>query len=1031
MEMPKYNYPVSLIPGGCPQFLDYAFNLEELDSKVIRFNRIFKEEGVEQPSEVEGRHNFVLRCLEEDDNGQLVDQLSQARLSSFDYEIDSRKCLDMYLNQWFPLPLLRVKEMKRADGSSMFELGPSNWCRCRLVRVGENTLRMVLVYDTTVETPPEGDIHYHALSPNDVAANAVYALAWHVRDNTWFLNSPWVDRWLFSIYEKWQKGNKRHNQDAEYAMSYLANYLTLLELLHRFVPELKVKVINPDRDIPVDVDLIIDIGNSRTTGILVETLPQTLTDLNNSYLMQIRDLSQPENIYTEPFATRVEFSEALFGDDAYSKLSGRKTSAFNWPSAVRMGPEAARLATKARSAEGSTGMSSPKRYLWDERMWKPTWRYNTGGGYEPMVTRGSFAQQVNHMGTPLSCFDDAAIARNPLYRNQEREIAFESQFTRSSIMMFLMAEVIIHTLVTINSPAQRGRRELSDLPRRLRRIVFTVPSSMPIAEQRIYRRWVNFAVRTVWQAFGWQQWYVAGNSRVRHNSSDYRQNPECHCNWDEASCTHLVYLYNEIVHKFHGDAHYFFNMLGRMRDEYGNSMRIASIDVGGGTTDLSIATYTLDNDERSAARLRPHLELRDGFNVAGDDILRSVINQHIVPAIGIAADSYGIVNVRNFLSQCFGRDVLDSSQEQRNLRSQFARQIAAPAGLAVLGVYEKADPMLGTVGQFVLGDFFSDGQGSTLSGKRAETMPFELAPRPNQAVIDYVEKAANKAALSNPDALGHGFDLMGVVVPMDPQQVERTVKEVMGRILADLCEVIYLYSCDVLLLTGRPSKLHGIIAAAVARLPVPVDRIIPMCKYRVGRWYPFVDAEGNISDPKTTVSMGAILCALSEGHLEGFSFATQDLRLTSTARYIGEMDTYGQITRAKVWFEIDVESNAEQEMQHEVLLNGPLFAGFRQFPIERWPTTRFYLMDFATEEDRRQAAAGGNLPYKVAMGFLLKEIDPENTSQEYDEGDLFVIDVVDSKGNQPRGGKKAIDLRLQTMALDEGYWLDTGVLFSL
>jgi hypothetical protein len=540
---------------------------------------------------------------------------------------------------------------------------------------------------------------------------------------------------------------------------------------------------------------------------------------------------------------------------------------------------------------------------------------------------------------------------------------------------------------------------------------------------------VRLAVRAVWSALGWQEWYAPDNARGRGESRDYRQNPACHCNWDEASCTHLVYLYNEISHKFHGDAHYFFNLKGKKRPEFPPyaSLRIASIDVGGGTTDLSIATYTLDNDERSSTRIRPHLEMRDGFNVAGDDILRSLIVHHLLPPIGTAAGRSGVGNVRHFLSSCFGRNVLDSSQEQRSLRSQFARQIAAPAGLALLKLYEDSDPILNTQGQFILGDFFSDGQGQSLSGKNTALLPFDLAPRPNQAVIDYVEQEARKAARGSEDS---PFRLMETVIPLDPAGIEHTIKEVIGRILADLSEVIYLYNCDVLLLAGRPSRLHGIIAATVAKLPVAADRIIPMCQYRVGRWYPFVDALGNISDPKTTVSMGAILCALAEGHLEGFSFATQELRLISTARYIGEMDTFGQITRAKEWFAVDEGADPGRQLEKTIRLSGPLSIGFRQFPIERWPTSRFYLLDFASEEDRRLASSSGNLPYQVRIGLQLKEIDPQSGPQEYDEGSLFVMEVMDSKGNQPRGGSKAISLRLQTMPLDEGYWLDTGVLFN-
>ena len=1028
MEMPRYTFPVTLIPGGCPQFLDFAVDFAALDQRVIRFSRSFREER-RPGTQGEGRENFLLHCIQEDENGRWIDEITGAPSPASTYEVDSRKCLDTFFDQWVPLPILRVRDMKRPDGEPMFEMGPSNWARCRLVRPkdGSQNVRVILVFDTTVEEPPQGEERYFALSPNDVAANAVFSLAWHVRDNTWFLNSPWVDRWLFSLRESWLAESRRRPGDSPFVMEYLANYLTFLDMLRRVLPDTRVRVINPDRDTPVDVDLILDIGNSRTTGILVETPPQRVTNLNNSYLLQIRDLSEPENIYTEPFATRVEFAEAFFGDDAYSKLSGRRSPAFPWPSAVRMGPEAARLSTRAKCAEGTTGMSSPKRYLWDERIWKPTWRFNTGGSYEPMVTRGSFAKQVNHMGTPLSSFDDPSIARNPLYREQEREIAFESQFTRSSLMMFLMGEVIIQTLVTINSPAQRGRRELSDLPRRLRRIVFTVPSGMPIAEQRIYRRWVNFAVRTVWQALGWEEWYTPPRSRQQPDRRDYRQSPETRCSWDEASCTQLVYLYNEIVHKFHGDAHHFFRLAGKERPAYSPypSLRVASIDIGGGTTDLSIATFSLDNDESSTARVRPHLEVRDGFNVAGDDILRSVINDCLLTAIAKAASDQGIESTRHLLGECFGRDVIDNSQENRNLRAQFARQLAAPVGLALLSAYEKSDPLHGSAMTFTLREFFDIplDPWSDAEEEPNRSLPFDKAPPPSKAVVDYVEKAVHKAAPSS------AFSLMDVPVTLSPAVIENSIQNTMTRILSDLCEVIHIYNCDALLLSGRPSKLRGVINTVLSRLPVPVDRIVPMCEYRVGRWYPFVDHLGMITDPKTTVSMGAILCALAEGHLEGFSFAASALALSSTARYIGEIDTNAQLTNPKVWFEVDVTSGKEQDLEKEIQFTGPLSVGFRQFPIERWPTTRFYLLDFATEEDRR-LASGGKLPYTVTLRFLQRGVDEYTAQGEQDEGELSILSIVDSQGNEPRGGRKAIEVRLQTLPLDEGYWLDTGVLIS-
>ena len=81
-----------------------------------------------------------------------------------------------------------------------------------------------------------------------------------------------------------------------------------------------------------------------------------------------------------------------------------------------------------------------------------------------------------------------------------------------------------------------------------------------------------------------------------------------------------------------------------------------------------------------------------------------------------------------------------------------------------------------------------------------------------------------------------------------------------------------------------------------------------MRDFRVGSWYPFADNRGEITDPKTTVVVGAILCALSEGHLEGFSFDTGSLFLKSTARFIGAMDAGGQIRQGQVWFEADTDN---------------------------------------------------------------------------------------------------------------------------
>src|SRR5450432_344512 len=89
---------------------------------------------------------------------------------------------------------------------------------------------------------------------------------------------------------------------------------------------------------------------------------------------------------------------------------------------------------------------------------------------------------------------------------------------------------------------------------------------------------------------------------------------------DEASATQLVYLYTMVKEIFGGSAAEFLGLSiprpGAPRAE----VRIASIDIGGGTTDLMVASYTLDR-----GALAPRQLHREGPKLAGDDLLREVI----------------------------------------------------------------------------------------------------------------------------------------------------------------------------------------------------------------------------------------------------------------------------------------------------------------------------------------------------------------------------------------------------------------------
>ncbi len=81
--------------------------------------------------------------------------------------------------------------------------------------------------------------------------------------------------------------------------------------------------------------------------------------------------------------------------------------------------------------------------------------------------------------------------------------------------------------------------------------------------------------------------------------------------WDEASCTRLVYLYTEVARNFGGDARRFFQVAGKKRGKAGDgTLTIASIDVGGGTTDLIVNNYRLEGAGASVT-LFPEQKFRE------------------------------------------------------------------------------------------------------------------------------------------------------------------------------------------------------------------------------------------------------------------------------------------------------------------------------------------------------------------------------------------------------------------------------------
>jgi hypothetical protein len=978
---------VTLVPQSGIQFLDLRFNIEALDKET----RQFWEQPL-APGQYDPRGALVnLKQLARDEQGRWIDPATGIEPNEDEtYPISRPKAFEAFLNQWIPLPYLRVDDAQaRAD--EVRQQGPTNWARIRIVPLAapdedDNTHAIVLAFDTALRESRMSP--FPGLAPEDSRRGSTFALRAARDAIAWFLNQEWLALWLREvILEFVRRGWKGKGEPPQgRPVEHFARYLALLDIIAdaALLPAVKlVDVVSetvPYR--PIEVDLVLDIGNSRTCGVLVEHGGGAT--LNNSFPLQLRDTERPHLVYAKPFESRVEFGIASFGRDALARRSG--AAGFQWPSPIRVGPEAMRLAAAARGNQGATGLSSPKRYLWDERATTQVWRANgidptDGVTVEPPVT-GSFMRYVSQDGEVLR-----ARRRG---RRADAGPAQRANFSRSSLMSFLLTEVLMHAVSQINSVQSRYARSFPEVPRRLSRILLTMPPAMPLAEQRIFRDRAQGAARLAWDLMGWTQ------QTGRHVPAE----PRIVANLDEATATQLVFLYTEVAQRLRGDPNAFFELTGRRRPErYGDtpSLRIASIDIGGGTTDLMICTYV----SRHGQEITPDQNFREGFRLAGDEILRDVIESIVLPQLEAALATAGVIDAKALLQQVLGGERGDQSEAERHLQRQFVSQVLEALGLAIIHAYE-------AVSEPTANEILRASIAVLLKGRLVE------------APVAFFVRQAERAGARD-------FDPLAVEISARADDVDKSIKQAIGETLGFLSEVVHAFDCDWLLVAGRPSRLRAVMETLIARLPVAPHRIVGMHRYVAGAWYPFRDPAGRIDDPKTTAAVGAMLSARAEGGVEGFLLRASQLGMKSTAKYLGRMDLSGKLPRANVLL-VDPDrvksaggnGKDAEEVVFQVELRAPISIGFRQLDLERWPVSRLYKLEYTSPDIVPRL----RLPLRINV--RRAEIDPEARDTEELREEFKVDEIEDAEGDRQSPG--IVTLRLQTEASEAGYWRDTGVL---
>ncbi len=932
-----------------------------------------------------------------------INSLQSFRVKDPNDTFSQINAFELLLDKWLPMPMFKCE----SDGIS--DKAPLAWCRLKITRLGQvnkkglERYRLIWAFDTQIsEDGLSADIRPY-LGHLD---HAEYAMCNKADLLLGFMSSG-NNFHAFSDYIASLLGIDLSKEDSR---KYKAYYIYFLNFIRLSGGAPVVTLHNkPQSDIPVD--LVLDIGNSRTCGILFED-----GEFTKGKMLELRDLTTPNVTYeNKTFDMRIAFRKADFGGDIV--LSEKM---FTWYSFVRIGEEARKLVYQSLEEEGlsekTTNYSSPKRYLWDTKKYAGQWEnlVTTDDPYNVVLSNDisipTLSELFNEDGTYAPDKEEDAL--NFMDFNKS-----EHHYSRSSLMTFAYIEIFQHALSQINSVKYREMWGNIDCRRYIRDIIITAPTAMPLKEQAFLRKSAADAFDAIRRCIpSIRPVKITPDADSLKITDDYAEINRRVWSYDEASCCQLVYLFAEIAQRYSGEINKFFELKGHVRPElveegYTNkALTIGTIDIGAGTTDIIICSYEYEGEGN--CKITPTPLFWDSFYLAGDDILHNLVQNIVIegkdhkdPNLGNIAsaltarilaltneelaalpccknivyrnkvhDIMSTLNdeerkhklvafASNLVHDFFGTDSSMMSFKNRRCRNDFNTQISVPIAQRMMELLRTHRPSR----LYSFEELFSD-----------------LKPAPY--LLDYF-------------ADHFGFRFEEISWRYDPKEVSEIVKSTMEPLMKQLALVLYTQHCDIIVLAGRPTSLDPITELFIKYVPTAPDRLIRLNEYRVGHWFPTADGQGYFYDQKSVVAVGGMVGhAASTTGLKGLvlDFSKMIKKMKSTANYIGEYNSRRQqVTQA-----ILSPNNASASITSSVF---PVYLGCRQFDSSIYQARPLYAI--------YNHSNASTLQIRLSRSF--------NEDKEL----LMIEEATDSEF---RNRKNDVELVLQSIVDDGKHWLDKG-----
>ena len=914
----------------------------------------------------------------------LIDNEMQAEGDVFKMTFaDRTNTLSSFENKWLPLPYFFKRSEKK------YRFGPLNWSRFKIVPIssgndGIKRYKVLLAFDTRTEKTATKYDEYPVFPDQfatemnfDVCKNEFLLMDFCSPSKEW----EYVNNYLFKLVnsELSSVNDIKSGRKLNYIASYylLINYIASKDLF----PSVKM---HKDYDVIVkDVDMVVDIGNSRTTALLVED-NSNFNQVNQLQLMNYTSLDCEANneivYYLEPFDMRLAFRKVNFG-----KFGIQGSKQFEHPSFVRLGMEANYLIHKAtevgENQEKLSTLSSPKRYLWDGRKSDEEWEFIVleGEDHNHILYIAGLSEQLSSDGQVIGGHSGGQ----------------SYHYSRRSLMTFAFLEMLVQAQIQINSEKYRNDRGDVNTPRKVRRIIVTCPTAMSKIERDSLVKCAEDAVKLL----------------NRFNQSPYEvdiipaapsfRDTESKWFYDEATCSQLVYIYGEIGYKYKGAGEEFFNLYGK-NDSIKNQqeLTIGSLDIGAGTSDLMISKYSYKKGDLTT--ITPDPLFYDSFYYAGDEMLHDLIKKVMFfspnSAFRKQLKHKSETEYRQMLRDFFGPDYTGQTVADRQLRRDINLQYSVP-----------------------LMYYFLELLSSNAKDRNVWYKDVFIDLPPNERVRSGFEKF-------------FGFPLEDLEWEFNKKDIIDVVTKSFEPLLKKIATIMHSYRCDIVLLSGRPASLSPIRDIFLKYYSVSPNRLILLNNYYVGHWYPFSNNTGYIANPKTIVAMGALVSyyATSLGNLDRFVIdkSRLDENLKSVIDYIhssrlSEEDKY-LIT-------------PENSIGDLVVSSLPSSLNVRQLGISSYPSRELYIVDFnnhkISERIRMQSINSGEPLTDIQVLAKTKGIVDDlrlkmpftiTVERDVDDKELLTVALIkDRNGNEISANN--IEINIQSLGAENRYWLDTGV----